>query len=384
MSPNFGSVTRRNLLKWGGVGLALGKNYSLLTNALLPTGLTFQEVAQLPAVKAQSDLVKIDGNENPYGPSEKAIQAIQSAIPRSNRYILTADKLQLAIAQYHQVGPGMVQLGYGSSEILRMAAEAFLSPGKNAVLASPTYEGMARYAEVHGANVVPIPVDSQFRHDLKKMRDAANKDTGLIYICNPNNPTGTFVGADELREFVDQIPHSIPVVVDEAYYHYVESPSYSSAVSLVLQHKSVIVTRTFSKIYGMAGLRLGYSVACEDLTAKIASYKDWLNANTLTIAAGMACFDDHEFIARNKKQNLETRTYVEAELQKLGFETIPSQANFFMINLKREMKPVQAALRARNVYVGRQFYPLTNYLRVTVGTRPEMARFIEEFKRVIA
>ena len=156
------------------------------------------------------DLVKIDGNENPYGPSDKAIQAIQNAIPRSNRYVLTADKLQLAIAQHHQVGPRMIQLGYGSSEILKMAAEAYLAPGKNVVLASPTYEGMARYAEVHGAGIVRIPLDSQFRHDLKKMRAAINEDTGLIYICNPNNPTATIVGADELQEFADQMPPHIP------------------------------------------------------------------------------------------------------------------------------------------------------------------------------
>ena len=163
----------------------------------------------------------------------------------------------------------MIQLGYGSSEILKMAAEAFLAPGKSVVVASPTYEGIARYAEVRGARIVRIPLDSQFRHDLKKMRVAVNDDTGLIYICNPNNPTATIVGADELREFSDQIPPHIPIVVDEAYHHYVDDPSYLSAISLVLQNKSVIVTRTFSKIYGMAGLRLGYSVARENLTAKI-------------------------------------------------------------------------------------------------------------------
>ncbi len=182
----------------------------------------------------------------------------------------------------------------------------------------------------------------------------------------------------------DQIPPQIPIVIDEAYHHYVDDPSYTSAISLVLQNKSVIVTRTFSKIYGMAGLRLGYSVAREDLTAKMASYKVWLNANTLTIAAGLACYEDQQFIAKNKKQNKETRDYVEDELRKLGYETIPSQANFFMIDLKHEMQPVQAALRARNVYVGRPFSPLTNYLRVTVGTRSEMERFVEAFKQVVA
>lgn len=384
MSLHVDPVTRRNVLKWGVVGLALRRSNPLQAYAQPSPELAMQESAQSVAPRTETDLIKIDGNENPYGPSERAVQAIQSAIPRSNRYVLTADKLQHAIANHHQVGLGMIQLGYGSSEILKMAADAFLPPGKSVVVASPTYEGMARYADVRGARIVRIPLDSQHRHDLKKMRAAVNGDTGLIYICNPNNPTATIVGGDELREFSNQIPPQIPIVIDEAYHHYVDDPSYTSAISLVLQNKSVIVTRTFSKIYGMAGLRLGYSVAREDLTAKMASYKVWLNANTLTIAAGLACYEDQQFIAKNKKQNKETRDYVEDELRKLGYETIPSQANFFMIDLKHEMQPVQAALRARNVYVGRPFSPLTNYLRVTVGTRSEMERFVEAFKQVVA
>ena len=384
MSLHVDVVTRRNVLKWGVVGLALKRSDSLQAYAQPAPELATQESGQSVAPRTETDLIKIDGNENPYGPSERAVQAIQSAIPRSNRYVLTADKLQRAIANHHQVGLGMIQLGYGSSEILKMAADAFLPPGKSVVVASPTYEGMARYADVRGAGIVRIPLDSQHRHDLNKMRAAVNGDTGLIYICNPNNPTATIVGGDELREFSDQIPPHIPIVVDEAYHHYVDDPSYTSAISLVLQNKSVIVTRTFSKIYGMAGLRLGYSVAREDLTAKMASYKVWLNANTLTIAAGLACYEDQQFIAKNKKQNKETRDYVEAELRKLGYETIPSHANFFMIDLKHEIQPVQAALRARNVYVGRPFSPLTNYLRVTVGTRSEMERFVEAFKQVVA
>jgi histidinol-phosphate aminotransferase len=384
MSLHVDPVTRRNLLKWGVVGLALRRSDPLQAYAQPAPELAMQESAQSVAPRIETELIKIDGNENPYGPSERAVQAIQSAIPRSNRYVLTADKLQHAIANHHQVGLGMIQLGYGSSEILKMAADAFLPPGKSVVVASPTYEGMARYADVRGAGIVRIPLDSQHRHDLKKMRAAVNGDIGLIYICNPNNPTATIVGGDELREFSDQIPPNIPIVVDEAYHHYVDDPSYTSAISLVMQNKSVIVTRTFSKIYGMAGLRLGYSVAREDLTRKMASYKVWLNANTLTLAAGLACYEDQQFIAKNKKQNKETREYVEAELRKLGYETIPSQANFFMIDLKHEMQPVQAALRARNVYVGRPFSPLTNFLRVTVGTRSEMERFVEAFKQVVA
>ncbi len=208
MSLHVDPVTRRNVLKWGVVGLALRRSNPLQAYAQPSPELAMQESAQSVAPRTETDLIKIDGNENPYGPSERAVQAIQSAIPRSNRYVLTADKLQHAIANHHQVGLGMIQLGYGSSEILKMAADAFLPPGKSVVVASPTYEGMARYADVRGARIVRIPLDSQHRHDLKKMRAAVNGDTGLIYICNPNNPTATIVGGDELREFSRSNPPS--------------------------------------------------------------------------------------------------------------------------------------------------------------------------------
>ncbi|MFN8006263.1 MAG: aminotransferase class I/II-fold pyridoxal phosphate-dependent enzyme [Terriglobia bacterium] len=383
MRAKTSRVSRRQLMKFGATGLALGTPYPAIASAWPSTGFLPQETTQPHPSAVPVELVKIDGNENPYGPSQMAMQAIRDAISRSNRYVLSADKLQRAIALHHQVGLGMIQVGYGSSEILKMAAEAFLGPGKKLIVASPTYEGMARVSEVQGATVVRVPLDSQFRHDLRKMQEAVTEDTGLIYICNPNNPTATYVTADALGQFVNQLPPRIPIVVDEAYFHYVEDPAYRTALESVMNNKPVIVTRTFSKIYGMAGLRLGYAVAREDLIAKMAAHRVWLNSNALTLAAGLACFEDQAFISWNRSQNRGARDYVVGELRKMGYETIPSQVNFFMIDLKRNMQPVQAALRDRQVMVGRPFNPLTNHLRVTVGTRPEMERFLVEFKQVM-
>src|SRR3990170_2202845 len=176
MSRNFIPISRRKLLKLGGVGVALAGNAPLQAQSQSAPGLSQQVDRKLSAGSVHNDFVKIDGNENPYGPSEKAVQAIQAAIARSNRYVFTADRLQRAIAQQHDVGLEMVQLGYGSSEILKMAAEAFIAPGKSVLVAAPTYEGMARYGEVYGAKIVRVPLDSRFRHDLKKMLAAVNDE----------------------------------------------------------------------------------------------------------------------------------------------------------------------------------------------------------------
>ncbi|MCI0418437.1 MAG: aminotransferase class I/II-fold pyridoxal phosphate-dependent enzyme, partial [Acidobacteria bacterium] len=313
-----------------------------------------------------------------------AIQAIQKSFSQSGRYASNTPELRRALCNHHQVSSGMLDLGYGSSELLKMAAEAFLGPGKNVVTAQPTYEAPARYGAVYGASPIRVPLDAQYRHDLKKMRAAVNDKTGMVYICNPNNPTATVVSAEAVKTFVDSMPTDIPIVIDEAYHHYVDDPAYASAIPLAKQGKTVVVVRTFSKIYGMAGLRLGYAVGREDLISKMSTYKIWLNTNTLTVAAALASLDDREFVERNRKLNAGSRQYVEQQVTQMGLRYIPSQANFLMVDLKRDMGSVVSALRDRNVYAGRPFYPLSQHLRVTIGTREEMKRFVEALRAVVA
>lgn len=373
--------SRRNFLALTGMSAAW--------SGVSPQPLAFQphavrSQASARVASAAGAFVKIDSNENPYGPSEKALQAIQANFSQSGRYAANTRALHHALCNHHQVDGSMLDVGYGSSEILKMAVEAFLGPGKNVVVAQPTYEAMARYGSVYGASAIRVPLDAQYRHDLKKMRAAVNQQTGLVYICNPNNPTATLVSAEALKSFVESMPPNIPVLVDEAYHHYVNDPAYGSAIPLAKEGKAVIVTRTFSKIYGMAGLRLGYAVAREDLIGKMSDYKIWLNANVLTVAAALASLDDKEFVEKNRRLNAETRRYVEQEVKRMGLDYIPSQANFLMVNLKRDMNSVAAALRSRNVYAGRPFHPLTNYLRVTIGTAAEMKRFVEELRSVLS
>ena len=374
--------SRRQFLAMGGAGAAWSGLSQTLQSS--PHPLSRPMVQALFAPAGSFGPVKIDANENPYGPSEKAIQAIQRNFGQSGRYAHNTPELHRALCDHHQVDSGMLEVGYGSSELLKMAAEAFLGSGKNVVTAQPTYEAPARYGAVYGATTTYVPLDAQHRYDLKKMRAAVNEKTGMAYICNPNNPTATVVSAEATRAFVDSMPPEIPVVIDEAYHHYVDDPSYASAIPLAKQGKAVVLMRTFSKIYGMAGLRMGYAVGRADLIGRMSPYKVWLNTNTLTVAAALASLEDKEFVERNRKLNATARKFVEQEVTTMGLGYIPSQANFLMIDLKRDMGSVVGQLRARNVFAGRPFYPLRQHLRVTVGTMEEMKRFIDELRVVVA
>ena len=357
--------SRRQFLAVSGVGAAWS---GLVQTALSrPHGLSQPAVQALLAPAGTFGPVKIDANENPYGPSEKALQAIQKSFSQSGRYASNTPELHQALCSHHQVDSGMLELGYGSSELLKMAVEAFLGPGKNVVTAQPTYEAPSRYGAVYDATTLRVPLDAQYKHDLNQMRAAVNDKTGMVYICNPNNPTATVVSADAIRMFMDSMPPEIPVVIDEAYHHYVEDPSYASSVPLAKQGKAVVVMRTFSKIYGMAGLRMGYAVGRGDLMGRMSDYKIWLNTNTLTVAAALASLEDKEFVERNRKLNASARQFVEQQVTKMGLGYIPSQANFLMVDLKRDMGSVVGALRARGVFAGRPFHPLRQHLRVTVG-----------------
>ena len=373
--------SRRQFLALGGVGAA----WSSLSQTAMSwhNGLSQPAVHALLAPAGTLEPVKIDANENPYGPSEKAIQAIQRSFGQSGRYASNTQELHRALCSHHQVDSGMLEVGYGSSELLKMAAEAFLATGKNVVTAQPTYEAPSRYGAVYDATTIRVPLDSQYSHDLKRMRAAVNDKTGMVYICNPNNPTATIVSAEGTKAFVDSMPPDVPVVIDEAYHHYVDDPSYASAIPLAKQGRAVVVMRTFSKIYGMAGLRMGYAVGRGDLISRMSAYKIWLNTNTLTVAAALASLEDKEFVEKNRKLNASARQFVEQQLTKMGLGYIPSQANFLMVDLKRDMGPVVGALRARNVFAGRPFHPLRRHLRVTVGTMEEMKRFVEELRAVV-
>lgn len=292
------------------------------------------------------------------------------------------EELVDALAKLNQVSKDQILPGAGSGEILKVAVAAFTGPGRKLVVADPTFEAAAGHAKASGAEVVKIKLNSSYGHDLPKMLETPG--VGLHYVCNPNNPTASITPKGELRAFLAKVPRETMVLVDEAYHHFVESPDYESVIPLLKEYPNLLVARTFSKIYGMAGLRCGYAVASPEKVELMRAQQSWDSVNVLAIVAARASLDDNAQVEKGRANNTEVRRYVCGEIDKLRLAYIPSHANFMMIDLRREVKPIIAAFRERKVQVGRLFPPLPNFLRVTIGTKPQMERFVAVLKEVVA
>ncbi|MGE5716808.1 MAG: pyridoxal phosphate-dependent aminotransferase [Acidobacteriota bacterium] len=326
--------------------------------------------------------VLLNSNENPYGPSAKALEAAARAAP--NRYPDgLEEEVRAVIAKHHDVLPAQVVLGCGSSEVLRMADMAFGGPGRRVVAAEPTFEAVLAFAKVLHADGVKVPLTEDFRHDLPRMADACDASTGLVYVCNPNNPTGTIVSGDEMSAFAARVPATATILVDEAYHHFVEAPRYRSASELIAAHPNVVVARTFSKIYGMAGLRLGYAIGAEPRIKAMAPFASWSNANSSVLAAALECLADPDLVPRQKKLLNDTRRWLVSELAKQGRRTMPSETNFVMIDVGGDVAPVIEAFRSRKILVGRKFPSLPSWLRVSIGTRPETEAFVSALGEIV-
>ena len=326
--------------------------------------------------------VRLSANENPYGPSPNALSAMHDAVRIGNRYPdEIADELVSTIANLHSVPTSQVILGDGSSEILKLAAEAYCSPARKVVMADPTFEAIGAYARAAGAEVVKVPLTLTYGHDLAKM--AAVQNAGVIYVCNPNNPTASVTGKQVVRSFLEALPQDTIALVDEAYFHYAESPDYESVIPFVQMRPNLIVARTFSKIFGMAGIRCGYGIAQRGIIQRLDQQKAWDSMNVVALAGARASLLDAKQVTEGRRRNTETRQQVTSELTRLGYDVVPSQANFFMVDIKRNVKPVILAMRERGVHVGRVFPALPQHLRVTVGTPDEMQSFLSAFRAVM-
>jgi histidinol-phosphate aminotransferase len=330
-----------------------------------------------------SGMVRLSSNENPFGPAQSAITAMHDAMRLAWRYPdEAADGLVDTIAKQNGVSAEQVLIGDGSGEILKVAADAFTGPTGKMVIADPTFEAIGSHARVAGADVVKVPLDAAYAHDLPKM--AAVPSAGLIYVCNPNNPTASITPKAAVRAFLESLPTDTMVLVDEAYFHYAESPDYESVIPLVAARPNLIVARTFSKIYGMAGVRCGYGIAQRSVIDRLRQHQSWDSVNVFALAGASASLRDAQHVIDGRRRNSETRRQVVASLNKLGYNVVPSQANFIMVEVKRNVKPVIAAMRDRGVHVGRLFPAMPEHLRVTIGTPEQMERFVDAFRAVMA
>jgi histidinol-phosphate aminotransferase len=381
---NTMSISRRKFAQLLGAGAAVAivkPAFSLPTEAVEspPVGRSRPQ-----ATSTSTGVVRLSSNENPYGPAPKALKAMTDSFGLSCRYPdVHNDELIDALSKLNGVNRDQIVLGDGSSEILKLCAETFTGPTRgNLVSADPTFEALLNYASINGAEVVKIPLTSSFSHDLAEMGAAAK--AGLIYICNPNNPTASITPKNELREFIAKTPRQTMILVDEAYFHYADSPDYESVIPMVKDHPNLIVARTFSKIYGMAGLRCGYCVAQPETIERIRPHQMWDSVNCMALAAAVASLNDPDQVANGKRLNSEAKTFVTAEIEKMGYKQIPSQANFIMFDVKRPVVPLIKALKERNVQVGRLFPALPNHMRLTIGKKTEMEIFLSTFRQVLA
>src|SRR5437867_3765076 len=330
------------------------------------------------------NIVRLSANENPYGPSPKAFQAITDSFGLACRYPDEHNNVLIdKLAKLNGVNHDQILLGDGSGEILKLCAETFTGPQNGKLVAAdPTFEAILNNASANGAEVVKVPLTSSFAHDLPKMLAVAKG--GLIYVCNPNNPTASITPKDELRDFIAKTPRETVILVDEAYFHYSDSPDYESVVPLVKDNPNLIVARTFSKVYGMAGLRCGYCVAQRETLERMRPYQMWDSVNIMALAAANASLDDPDQVSTGQRLNSEAKMFVVSELATAGYKTIPSQANFIMIDCRRPVVPLIKAMKEQNVHVGRLFPALPNHMRVTIGKKPEMETFVSAFKQVAA
>jgi histidinol-phosphate aminotransferase len=375
------TISRRNFSKLVGAGAA-----SVALGARAVNG-SFRSLGLARAAPA-ANVVRLSSNENPYGPSQAALKAMTDGFSLAWRYPDEhADALVDELARINNVTMDQILLGDGSGEILKLSAVAFTNKDKKIVIANPTFEAIGRHASVSRAEVVKIDLTANYSHDLPKTLAAANdaaNTAGLVYICNPNNPTASITPKNELSEFLAKVSPATTVLVDEAYHHYVETKDYESVIPLVKQYPNLIVARTFSKIYGMAGLRCGYCVTQRANIERLRTHQTWDSVNIMALVAALASLKDADHVERFRKTNSEVKKNVCADLDALGYHYIPSHANFMMIDLRRDARPVISDLRTRGVEVGRLFPALPNFMRVTIGTAPEMKAFLENFKQVLA
>ena len=335
---------------------------------------------------AQPGMVRIDSNENPVGPGKRVFETIRAHLDESNRYpVLSEDDLIATIARKHGVAADNVILGCGSGELLRAADHAFTRSDAAYVGAAPTFEAPGEFAKFLGASVKLVPVDGNLGLDLGAMSAAAN-GAGLVYLCNPNNPTATVHSRSDVVAFIEAVNRASPettILVDEAYFEYVQDPEYGTVIPLAVANPRVVVLRTFSKVYGLAGLRAGYAIGRPDVLNKMKSWTLGSNVSQLTLVAAQVALEDSAHIAGEVRRNREVKAFTRKFFADGGFTMSSGDANFMMVDIRRNAAEFKSTLLRKGVAVGRAFPSLPNHSRITFGTMPEMRKAVALFREVL-
>jgi histidinol-phosphate aminotransferase len=347
---------------------------------------------QRPVLPPGVQEIRISSNENPLGPGRVAMDAILGKFPEAGRYPFNsspADSALVAtIAEKHKAKAENIVLGAGSQEILKSAVRAWVTPTKGLVTALPTFENPTNFAKRQKLPVTETKLDSALRLDVDAMIAAASKgDAGLVFFNNPNNPTATVHGAKTVADMVERIRKASPdtvILIDEAYHEYVTDPSYKTAVPLALSTPNVFVARTFSKAYGMAGMRIGYAIGMPETMKKLAALKMPYNVSVFGVAAAIASLNDSKHIEDERRRNTEVRTFTVKALQEMGAKPADSQGNFIFVDIGRPAKDFRDACAKQGVMVGRDFPPFEKtHCRISIGTMDEMKKAVEVFRAAL-
>ena len=385
------AVTRRGFLRRVGLPPADGTTGAVLAARGLEAYLA--DAAQgrnRPLIHPGVQEIRISSNENPLGPGPAVIRAIVGKFPEGGRYPFNSTpsdgNLAASIAAKHKVKPEHIVLGAGSQEILKTTVRAFTSPSRGLITASPSFENPVNVAKRLDHPVVEVKVDPALRLDLDPMIHAS-KDAGLVFVCNPNNPTGTVHGNTAIADFVRSVHKTSPdtaILIDEAYHEYVTDPAYATAIPLALETPNVVVSRTFSKAYGMAGLRIGYGIGRRDTITRLAALKMPYNISVFSIAAALAALDASTSVDAERARNTAVRAFTIKSLRGMGCQIADSQTNFLFVDVHRPAQAFRAACAKSGVMVGRDFPPFEkSHARISIGTMEEMQKAIEVFRSVL-
>jgi histidinol-phosphate aminotransferase len=366
------TTSRRGFLRSLGAGAAVG----IAAQRPLP-GLSRATTFEPIQFTQDDGLVRLNNNENAYGPSKKVVDAIQSSIGGVNRYpLMDYNSLAERIADQHSVKREQILLGCGSTEILRLAAFAFLGSGKQLIQASPTFEAIEKYTRAASSDVISVRLTPRFSHDLDGMQARVGPSTTLVYICNPNNPTASLTPRKDVEDFIGKLPASTFVVIDEAYHHYAgQSGMYGSFIDHPIDNERVIVTRTFSSVYGLAGLRLGYAVAAPNAIQRMRQFATEEDINIVVAQAASAALDDLDGANESVRRNMDDRQEFFNQAMARALKPIDSHANFVMMNTFHPAEDVIEHFRRNNILIGRSFPAMRTYIRISLGRPDEMRRF---------
>ena len=329
-------------------------------------------------------LAKLNFNENPYGPSDKAKQAILESLPQSNRYaVQELDELKVLLAKKEGVTPDHIHIGAGSGDILCQTGVAFGLEGGSVMSAFPTFPLLMNFAELFKTTWHKVNLNNQLEHDYEAMALAIKNDTRLIFICNPNNPSGTLVDPYKVRTFCEEVSKRVPVYADEAYLEFLEPAQQISMVDLVKKNMNVIVSRTFSKIHGLAGLRVGYIIAKPEIINRIANYQHDIPVSTGSIAAAKACLQDEDFIKLTRTKNRAARSILTNYLEQKGISYGKTYTNFVFFPAPKAGNMILIKMEEKGYLMRIWDYQDREWCRVSIGTLEEMKGFVKAFDEVI-